>query len=86
MKGLITLPSRIRHPEMNGCCSEKMCREEPVYNALILDMGGMPIDFYVMLCEEHAKALTRLNKVDLTVASLQEKRGSTKEDKDVDTG
>jgi len=86
MKGLITLPSRIRHPELNGLCSEKMCQEKPVYNALILDMGGLPIDFYVILCEEHAKDLTRLNEVELAIASDQKKRWSTKEDKDADTG
>jgi len=66
MKAIITHPGRIRKPQLNGCCCEKMCTKEPTHNMLIIDIEGLPLDLYIVLCEEHAEAFRGNREIELT--------------------
>lgn len=70
MKAIITLPSKIKKPEFNGCCSEIRCTEEPTHYCLMLELEEFPVEFFLTLCEKH---------LDELVSSTGERRMSTVE-------
>ena len=72
MRAICTYPSRITKGEGVGFCGEAMCLRHPIAYTLIVDIDGLPFNFYILLCDEHADALRdtmRKSSTDIEIGS-----------------